>query len=108
MADLTPIRARLFPSRVAMPDGTVHDPVLTLIGLDRVWFYTQAEELIGEHMLDDLWGSAQRGYGMLVDGREIAVTRGANCGCGSRLKGGANPFPIRIMMSPIPKARSVA
>lgn len=104
---LTPIRLRLFPSRVQMPNGTVHDTALTLVGLDRVWFFTETGQPIAEHMLDDLWGNAQKGYGMVVGGQEILVGRGAGCGCGSRAKGGWNPFPVRMMMAPIPKKRSV-
>ena len=102
----TPIRARLFPSRVTMWDGTVHETVLTLVGLDRVWFYQNGDKLIGEYMLEDLWGSVQHGYGMLVNNREIRVVRGADCGCGSKYKT-QNPFPIRITMYPLPKHRTV-
>jgi hypothetical protein len=105
---LTSIRLRLFPSRVHMPDGTVHDTVLTLVGLDRVWFYTETGHLIGEHMLDDLWGNQQQGYGLLVNGQEIQVKRGGGCGCGSRFRStSTNPFPVRMTMSPIPKTRRV-
>jgi hypothetical protein len=100
------IRARLFPSRVAMPDGTVHEDILTLIGLDRVWFYQAGDRLLGEYLLEDLWGSARDGYGILTEGQEIKVTRGKSCGCGSKYKGGKNPFPIRMAMYPTPKKRS--
>jgi hypothetical protein len=103
----TMIRARLFPSRVAMPDGTVHEEVLSLIGLDRVWFYQVGDRLLGEYMIEDLWGTTKDGYGILVNGQEIKVTRGKSCGCGSQFKSGKNPFPIRLAMYPTPKARSV-
>jgi len=106
----TPIRARLFPSRVALPDGTVHEGVLTLVGLDRVWFYQNGNKLVGDspYMLIDLWGGTREGYGMLIDNhQEIRVTRSVDCGCGSKYKGGQNPFGIRLIMSPLPKTRSV-
>lgn len=97
MADPTPIRARLFPAHVSLGSGTVHDPVLALVGLDRIWIYTSIEgggQLVAEYGLDDLRGSVQAGYTAETDVGTVRIVRSRGCGCGSRLTQW-NPFPIR-------------
>lgn len=97
MAAPVPIRARLFPAHVTLPNGRVLDPVLALIGLDRIWIYDSVAEgghMVAEFGLDDLKGTQQHGYKALTDTGEVNVVRSRQCGCGSRLTT-FNPFPIR-------------
>lgn len=96
MADPTPIRARLFPAHVSV-GSQVYDPVLALVGLERIWIYNSVEgggELVAEFGLDDLKGSIQGGYRADTDAGTVTIVRSRGCGCGSRLTQW-NPFPIR-------------
>lgn len=100
--DSIPVRADLFPAKVIYPDGKTLDPVKAIIGQDQVWFYTvvgNSGTLVAQHPLDDLRGSAQHGYLIVVDGQDIRINRSGNCGCGTNKSW--KPFPYRVAMAPI-------
>lgn len=104
---ITNVLVHLFPARVVTPDGRVHDPSKVLISYDRAWVYTPSGTgggtLIGEWLLDDLWGEAARGYTMVVDGLDIKASRSHGCGCGLGAFRAWQPFPFKLVMAPIPR-----
>ena len=87
----------MFPAHVSLATGERFDPVLALIGMDRIWVYNSDSHggtLVAEFGLDDLRGTAQHGYTAETDAGTVRVVRSRGCGCGSKL-GSWNPFPIR-------------